>query len=165
MPVTKHLFDKRVAAVLMTALVALGVSSCAAPAAAPPGPGQSASGAEGAIVDAMNQDRAAAGLGGLSYNDQLAGSGRAWSDNIANSGSLFHQNLSALLSQPGWSGYRTLGENLLVGPDSMGAGQMEAAWMNSPGHRANILNGSFTMVGVGITHSGGRVWVAVEFGG
>jgi uncharacterized protein YkwD len=162
----KHLFDKRVAAVLMTALVALGVSSCAAPASAPAGPAQSAApGAAGAIVDAMNQDRAAAGLGGLSYNDQLAGSGQAWSGTIANGGSLFHQNLSSLLSQPAWGGYRTLGENLLVGPGAMSAGQMETAWMNSPGHRANILNGSFTMVGVGITQSGGRVWVAVEFGG
>jgi uncharacterized protein YkwD len=162
----KHLFDKRVAAILMTAFVALGVSSCAAPASSPPGaPGTSAPSDVSGIVNAMNQDRAANGLGGLSYNDQLAGSGAGWSSNIASAGSLFHQDLAALLGQPAWAGFRTLGENLLVGPDGMSASQMETAWMNSPGHRANILNGSFTLVGIGITHSGGRVWVAVEFGG
>lgn len=161
----KHLFNKRVAAVLMAAFVAMGVSSCAAPASSTPAAGSSAPDNVNGIVQAMNADRAAAGLGGLSYNDQLAGSGQGWSGTIANGGSLFHQDLSALLSQPAWGGFRTLGENLLVGPDNMSDGSMETAWMNSPGHRANILNGSFTMVGIGVTHSGGRVWVAVEFGG
>jgi uncharacterized protein YkwD len=48
----------------------------------------------------------------------------------------------------------------------MSAGQMEAAWMNSPGHRANILNGNFNAVGVGYWRvPDGRLWVAVNFGG
>ncbi len=158
----KHLFDKRVAVVLMTALVALGVSSCAPPASSTPG--ASAPGDVSAIVQAMNQDRAAAGLGSLGYNDQLAASGANWASSIAAGGSLVHQNLSAILAQPSYSGYHTIGENLLVGPDGMSAGAMESAWMNSPGHRANIL-GAFSTVGVGIAHSGGRIWVAVEFGG
>ena len=38
--------------------------------------------------------------------------------------------------------------------------------MNSPPHRANILNGAFTAAGVGIaTSSDGQTWVAVDFGG
>ena len=38
--------------------------------------------------------------------------------------------------------------------------------MNSPTHRANILNGAFTQVGVGVAYSSdGRMWVCVDFGG
>ena len=56
--------------------------------------------------------------------------------------------------------------NLLDGPGNMTADQMEAAWMASPPHRANIMNGAFTQVGVGIAFaSDGRVWVCVDFGG
>jgi uncharacterized protein YkwD len=40
---------------------------------------------------------------------------------------------------------------------------MEQAWMNSPGHRANIL-GSFNVIGVGVVCSGGRVWATQSFG-
>jgi len=44
--------------------------------------------------------------------------------------------------------------------------QMETAWMNSPAHRANILNGSFNAAGVGYVRGpDGRLWVVVEFGG
>jgi uncharacterized protein YkwD len=38
--------------------------------------------------------------------------------------------------------------------------------MNSQGHRANILNGQFTVAGVGIAiSSDNRIWVTVDFGG
>jgi uncharacterized protein YkwD len=48
----------------------------------------------------------------------------------------------------------------------MSSADMEAAWMASPGHRENIMNGSYSAAGVGIAYSSdGRVWVAVEFGG
>jgi uncharacterized protein YkwD len=48
----------------------------------------------------------------------------------------------------------------------MSAGAMEGAWMNSAGHRENILNGAFGVAGVGIAVSAdGRIWVAVDFGG
>jgi uncharacterized protein YkwD len=59
-----------------------------------------------------------------------------------------------------------VGENILVGPGNMSAGAMEGAWMNSAGHRANILNGAFTVAGVGAAIGpDGRIWVAVDFGG
>ncbi|MDQ0246763.1 putative YkwD family protein [Bacillus fengqiuensis] len=49
--------------------------------------------------------------------------------------------------------YRTAGENIAKGQQS--AQQVVNDWMNSPGHRANILNGSFTHIGVGHTTSEG----------
>ena len=37
------------------------------------------------------------------------------------------------------------------------------AWMNSAGHRANILNASFTRLGVGVYESGGTLYWAQLF--
>lgn len=44
--------------------------------------------------------------------------------------------------------YTTAGENLAI--DFTQAENVQAAWMNSPGHRANILNKNFTEIGIGI---------------
>jgi uncharacterized protein YkwD len=57
-------------------------------------------------------------------------------------------------------------ENILAGPGSMSAWQMEGAWMASPEHRANILSGAYSAAGVGMANSSdGRIWVVVDFGG
>jgi len=63
--------------------------------------------------------------------------------------------------------YILIGENLILGIFS---GDKEAVddWMNSPGHRANILNAKYTEIGVGVmegTFDGQTVWIGVqEFG-
>lgn len=44
-------------------------------------------------------------------------------------------------------GYRTYGENIAAGQDSVR--DVMRAWVNSPGHYANLVNGSFTHLGVG----------------
>ncbi len=100
------------------------------------------------------------------WNNQLAGLASNWAAHLAAAnGGLVHQNLLSVLYSPGYEGYMTLGENLLVGPEAMNPDTMEAAWKASPGHWANILRGSFTSVGVGYAYSNGKIWVAVEFGG
>ena len=43
--------------------------------------------------------------------------------------------------------YRAAGENIAYGQKS--AGQVMQDWMNSAGHRANIMNGNFTSIGIG----------------
>jgi uncharacterized protein YkwD len=54
----------------------------------------------------------------------------------------------------GWSTY---GENIAQGQTT--AAQVMTAWMNSPGHRANILNPAFTRMGVGVRQAaGGTIW-------
>ena len=59
--------------------------------------------------------------------------------------------------------YSYLGENIAFNyPDD---NSVMIAWMNSPGHRANILNPNFTQMGVGITYdSGGEPYYTQEFG-
>ena len=115
------------------------------------------------MIGAHNADRAAAGLPGLCANGQLAGFAQNWANQMAASQSLTHQNIGGLI---GGTSFATMGENILSGPGDYTAAEMEVAWMNSPAHRANILNGAFTQVGVGIAFSSdGRVWVCVDFGG
>ena len=51
--------------------------------------------------------------------------------------------------------YRTAGENIAMGYATPAA--VVAGWMNSAGHRANILNSSYTKIGVGYV-ADGRYW-------
>jgi uncharacterized protein YkwD len=51
--------------------------------------------------------------------------------------------------------YKSAGENIAKGQPSPEA--VVNAWMNSSGHRANILNSTFTHIGVGYA-SGGSYW-------
>lgn len=60
--------------------------------------------------------------------------------------------------------YIAIGENLAYGPFSSDAAVVEA-WMNSPGHRANILNSKFTEMGasaVRCVFEGRNTWLAVQ---
>jgi uncharacterized protein YkwD len=82
---------------------------------------------------------------------------------MAQNSSLTHQSLGNILAG---TTFNAVAENILDGPGSMSAWQMEAAWMASPEHRANILNGTYSAAGVGMATSGdGRIWVVVDFGG
>ena len=132
-----------------------------APAPAPPAPTGCAGG--GGVIGEHNAARAAVGLPGLCPNGQLAGFAQNWANQMASTQSLVHQNIGGLI---GGTGFSTMGENILSGPGNFSPSEMQQAWMNSPSHRANILNGAFTQVGVGIAYSSdGRVWVCVDFGG
>lgn len=63
--------------------------------------------------------------------------------------------------------YLNLGENLAMG-DFRSSAEVVTGWMNSPGHRANILNKNFTEIGVAAilgNYKGRMVWYSVqEFG-
>jgi len=71
------------------------------------------------------------------------------------------------LAQKNGYQYIVEGENLILGNFSSEAEAVQD-WMNSPGHRANILNNRFTEIGVAIikgTYKGDSVWIGVqEFG-
>src|SRR5262249_28662053 len=85
-----------------------------APAPPPPPPAPPVScGGGGAVVDAMNRDRAANGLAPLCGNGQLTQAAQNWANWMAQNGSLTHQNLGAFI---GSTPFRTAGENILVAP-------------------------------------------------
>ena len=68
---------------------------------------------------------------------------------------------SRRLSLTGASGYSAVGENIAVGQPT--PQDVMADWMASSGHRANILNASYTHLGVGVAEraGGGPYWVQV----
>ncbi len=57
--------------------------------------------------------------------------------------------------------YRSAGENIAMGQRT--PSEVVTAWMNSPGHRANILNSSFRRIGVGYV-SAGNYWTQMFIG-
>lgn len=107
---------------------------------------------EGTIVSLANQSRAAEGLGGLVHNSALDAVALDWAYQMAANGALSH-NPHTCDQIPG--GWMRCGENVAQGYSSGVA--VHEGWMNSPGHRANIL-GDYTDIGVALIESGGTTW-------
>lgn len=116
----------------------------------------------GDLAAATNSSRAAAGLPGLQLNAQLDSVAQAWANHLAATNDLEHNG--ALRSQV--SNWTNLGENVGMAGDIV---SVQKAFMNSPEHRANILNPKYTEMGVGSATSiypscGCKVlWVVVDF--
>jgi uncharacterized protein YkwD len=145
------------ATTLVTAGAAVAPSASASVAPAPSGSTASVAYVN-RIVVLVNARRAAAGLRPLAASYCAGGYARNWSTHMAATGLLVHQSLSGLLRCPA----RTAGEN--IGAGSVSADQMMTMWMNSPGHRANILNPGFTRIGVGaVRTASGRWWATQDF--
>jgi uncharacterized protein YkwD len=150
------------AAILVMALV-IGVAATACLPDTGPDPDNPY---QNMLLQAMNRDRAANGLPRLTWSPKLSVLAMDWSNQMARDNNLYHQNLSAVLTRSDYQGYWTLGENILVGPWNMPIEQMESVWMNSPGHRANILSRNYNVVGLAFVNGpDGRLWVTVDFGG
>ena len=60
------------------------------------------------------------------------------------------------VSAAGISGWQSVGENIAYGYPTPEA--VEDTWMNSPGHRANILNSGYTHIGVGAYNDNGTLY-------
>ena len=137
--------------------------ACAGVACAPPSsPG---GGFTGNLANAVNQDRAAAGLAPLIRDAQLGPVAANWADHLAATGTLTHSDLHALIRLPYMSAWRALGENLLVGPGNLGSRSAESLWMSSTEHRAAILDPAYNRIGVGAARDpSGRLWIVAEFG-
>jgi uncharacterized protein YkwD len=105
----------------------------------------------------INYDRMDNGLIGMSINNTLMDKAQAWADYLASIGTLQHSNLAESVDAGWWM----LGENVGSGPS---ADAIEQAFLNSPGHRANILNPEFNWAGTGVAVSGnGTVFLVQVF--
>ncbi len=118
-----------------------------------------------AVFTDLNITRSGAGLPPLAANGQLTCLAQGWSGYLASINGFFHRDLQTVIESPSYAGYHTLGENILEGPASMSANDMNTAWFNSPEHRANMLSGAFTSVGIGLAYANGTVWATEDFGG
>jgi uncharacterized YkwD family protein/spore coat assembly protein SafA len=111
------------------------------------------------VVRLVNEIRVKNGLRELTYDWQLSRVARIKSQDMRDNRYFSHTSPTYgspfdMMKSFGIS-YRSAGENIAKGQSSPEA--VVRAWMNSPGHRANILSKSFTHIGVGYAKSG-HIW-------
>ena len=103
------------------------------------------------VVRLTNVERAKAGLPPLKLNNQLLAAAQDHSNDMAQDDFFSHTGAdgSSVGDRVRNSGYQysTTGENIAAGQTT--PAQVVEGWMNSPGHRANILNPNYTEIGVG----------------
>ncbi|MCM1970205.1 MULTISPECIES: CAP domain-containing protein [unclassified Streptomyces] len=138
-------------------------SAPAAPPAPPASAGHSAE--EAAVLTLVNQERAQAGCGPVRANPPLAALAGAFSKDMAVRGFFDHTDPDGntpwdRATKAGISGMG--GENIARGQGDAAA--VMKAWMNSPGHKANILNCEFRTLGVGVYNAAGGPWWTQDFG-
>lgn len=116
------------------------------------------------VLTLVNEQRSQAGLGALSWDSNLASAANVRAKEIVSSFSHTRPDGSACFTAVVNDGsYMTLGENIAYG--YTGASSVMNGWMNSEGHRANILNGSFTKLGVSCYYENGTYYWVQIFGG
>ena len=102
------------------------------------------------VVQLANAERAKAGLGALTVDNRLAAAAAGHSTDQATMNRMDHTGSdgSSMTDRINASGFRwrALGENVAVGYQD--AASVMTGWMNSAGHRKNILTAGFTVIGV-----------------
>ncbi len=120
----------------------------------------------------VNAERTKQGLSTLKSDIRLASIARAHSQDMLTNDYFSHTDLSGCgsscrMSNAGYA-WSAAGENIYtmtgysMGP-AAAARHMVDGWMDSPGHRANILNGTFTNHGIGVATSGSTVYATSVF--
>jgi uncharacterized protein YkwD len=143
-----------------------GPARPAAPKPAPPPVG--IGGAAGVEFGLVNQDRAANGVAGLRVSGALARVAQYRAQDMLNRGYFSHYDpatgqlaFSALMHLWGIP-YSRAGENIAWSTNpSMAA--INTMFMNSPEHRANILNGAYHQAGIGVAGNGTKIMVVEVF--
>jgi hypothetical protein len=170
MPADRHACRLAVplAAALALALPGIALGACPGEDAAPADPA-----AASATLCLLNAERAAQGLGPLAASATLGAAAaghaadmvaRAFFEHVSPDGGTLQMRLRAAGWMPA-SGSWSAGEDLAWGSGSLGTpARIVAAWMNSAGHRANILQPGFTQVGIGIAAAAPRPGVQAEAG-
>lgn len=121
--------------------------------------------AEKKAVELMNADRRANGLSDLQVSSAVTAVARSHAQDMVDRNFFSHTNpdgktLSDRLKQAGIS-YSAAGENIA---ENISVQAAETSFMNSSGHRANILNSNYTTVGIGVAYdSTGNVYVVQDF--
>ncbi len=133
-----------------------------------------ASAEEQKVFELVNEEREKAGLGAVQWCDGIAACARAHSNDMCDRNYFSHTNPEGEgpsdRGRAGHAGsytfdpivpspYQYLAENIAMGQSS--AEQAMHDWMNSSGHRNNILTGSHTHVGIGRCEGCGRHWTQI----
>ncbi|MGW5567695.1 CAP domain-containing protein [Streptomyces tendae] len=140
------------------------------PAAEPAKPSTPAAVSEQAVAQAqvlklVNDERAKVGCSPVAANSALRELAEDFSEAMATQGFFDHTDPGGATS---WDRAAAAGISGLGG-ENIARGQADAqavmdAWMNSPDHRANILNCDFKTLGVGVHFGSGGPWWTQDFG-
>jgi len=148
-----HAVSRRVLPIYGTVLIGLKLLSLFSVAAVPVGYAYSSSITRDNIITLTNASRTTSQLTSLKENGALDQAAQAKADDMLKNQYFAHTSPTGLTP---WSfiqnakyNYIIAGENLAINYYS--AEGVESAWMNSPEHRANILNGNFEDIGIGIS--------------
>jgi hypothetical protein len=147
----------RIAAVLITMGLAILIFS------PPPAQGQQ-SGPAQTLFESVNHERAAQGLAPLKWSAPLATAARQHALRMAAQNTLSHQ----LPGEPGMpdratqagARFSSLAENVAEGPS---AESIHQQWMNSPPHRANLLDSQLDSVGIAVAERSGVLFAVEDF--
>lgn len=120
------------------------------------------------IVEWTNTHRAEAGISPLAVNDKLNTSAKLKAQDMLERQYFEHEtptgeNVDDFANTAGYN-YILIGENLALGNFDNDKALVQA-WMDSPGHRDNILHDNYTEIGIGIIrgdYEGNEVWLAVQ---
>jgi uncharacterized protein YkwD len=116
------------------------------------------------LFQAINRERAANGLPSLKWDDALANAARQHAELMAEQKSLSHGFLGepSLPSRATRAGARFswLSENVAAGPN---AENISEQWMQSPNHRANMLDADMDTIGAGAVERNGVVFAVADF--
>ncbi|MFF0224623.1 CAP domain-containing protein [Streptomyces sp. NPDC004629] len=133
--------------------------------ASAPAPVSARAAAEAEVLMLVNGERAKAGCDALTANGALARLAEAFSEDMAARDFFDHTDPDGATP---WDRATAAGVTGLGG-ENIARGQADAAavmaaWMDSPGHRANILNCDFKTLGVGVHFASGGPWWTQDFG-
>lgn len=123
------------------------------------------------IFQRVNAERAAASLKPLSYNNTMQKYARIKSKDMGDNNYFDHKDLNGQLITNNMKNdgvtFNAWGENIAYIEGSYNNASLAQKfmdnWMNSSGHRANILSDNYTSIGIGVYKIGNRYYATQEF--
>jgi uncharacterized protein YkwD len=112
-----------------------------------------------AFLDMINQLRLERSVDPLRPDPELELISTAWAARMSQTGVLSHTDDLSLGVSADW---RKLGENVGVAPEQQFEELFEA-FVASPTHLANLVDPAFDLVGIGIVHADGKLWMTQRF--
>lgn len=109
------------------------------------------------VQNQINAKRSSVGVRTLIDYDKADTKAQAWAQKLANDGSLSHSSLASGYTSGTWC---HLGENVGMGPS---LSSIQTAFINSPSHYANMVNGVYDHVGTGVVMKGSTYFVVQEY--
>lgn len=126
--------------------------------------GRTANTAESILLSAANRDRAASGLQPLQWDTALAVAAHQHAQRMVQMNALSHQfpGEQPMQERARHAGARfsVFAENVAEGPNVPG---LHTQWMNSPPHRANLLDPGLNVVGIAVLESGNMLFAVEDF--